>query len=339
MIGKITKGSEFAGCVSYVLREDKARLLASEGVSGTPEEMAEQFELQTLLNDKVKNTVGHISLSFSPEDGDRLRNDDRLMVKIAYEYMEKMGIRNTQFIIARHTDRNHPHCHIVFNRVDNNGKTISDKNDRYRNEKVCKALTEKYGLYMADGKEHVNTERLRPHDRAKYDIYEALKQELPKATSWEQLREALHKQGIMTEFKYSRTGDKIDGVKFFASEANKFERIKGKHVFSGSKIDRKFSFANIEKRLERNKKFKEKYQQTQHTYEPHRPMAAPRPQAAPIQREEPKPRHEESSIESVASGIGGLFTPSGYDATAAQEAAFAVEQQRLKKKKKRGRRI
>ena len=325
MIGKITKGSEFAGCVAYVLREDKARLLASEGVSGTPEEMAEQFELQTLLNDKVKNTVGHISLSFSPEDGDRLQNDDRLMVKIAYEYMEQMGIRDTQFIIARHTDRNHPHCHIVFNRVDNNGKTISDKNDRYRNEKVCKALTEKYGLYMADGKEHVNTERLRPHDKAKYDIYEALKQELPKATSWEQLREALHKQGIMTEFKYSRTGGRVEGVKF----------IKGKHVFSGSKIDRKFSFANIEKRLERNRKFKEKYQQTQHTYEPQRTTAAPRPQVTPVQREEPKPKYEESTIESVASGIGSLFTTSGYDATAAQDAAFEAELRR-KKKKKRG---
>jgi hypothetical protein len=327
MIGKITKGSEFAGCVAYVLREDKARLLVTEGVSGTLEEMAEQFELQTLLNDKVKNTVGHISLSFSPEDGASLRNDDNLMVKIPYDYMERMGIRDTQFIIARHTDRKHPHCHIVFNRVDNNGKTISDKNDRYRNEKVCKALTEKYGLYMADGKEHVNTERLRPHDKAKYDIYEALKQKLPKATSWEQLREALHKQGIMTEFKYSRTGDKIDGVKF----------IKGKHVFSGSKIDRKFSFANIEKRLERNKKFQEKYQQTQRTYESQqRQSAAPRPHVTPVQREEPKPRYEGSTIESVASGIGSLFTPSGYDATAAQEAEFAAEQQRLKKKKKRG---
>lgn len=63
--------------------------------------------------------------------------------------MEQMSIRDTQFIIARHTDRQHSHCHIVFNRVDNNGKTISDKNDRYRNEKTCKQLTEKYGLYMA----------------------------------------------------------------------------------------------------------------------------------------------------------------------------------------------
>ena len=132
----------------------------------------------------------------------------------------------------------------------------------------------------------------------------------------------------MTEFKYSRTGGRVEGVKF----------IKGKHLFSGSKIDRKFSFANIEKRLERNKKFREKYQQTQRTYEPQRPTAVPRPQVAQTQREEPKPRYEGSTIESVASGIGSLFTTSGYDATAAQDAAFEAELRR-RKKKKRGIRI
>ncbi|SEG01054.1 Relaxase/Mobilisation nuclease domain-containing protein [Parabacteroides chinchillae] len=64
MIGKQTKGTSFSGCVCYVLREDKPKLLEAVGVEGTPEQMDEQFELQTLLNDKVKNTVGHISLSF-----------------------------------------------------------------------------------------------------------------------------------------------------------------------------------------------------------------------------------------------------------------------------------
>lgn len=113
MIGKIVKGTSFSGCVNYVLKEDKSRLLKAVGVYGSPEEIAEQFELQTLLNDKVKNTVGHISLSFSAEDGDRIRDDDGLMLKIAHDYMKLMGIENTQFIIARHTDRDHPHCHIV----------------------------------------------------------------------------------------------------------------------------------------------------------------------------------------------------------------------------------
>jgi len=79
---------------------DKSRLLKAVGVYGSPEEIAEQFELQTLLNDKVKNTVGHISLSFSAEDRDRLRDDDGLMLKIAHDYMKLMGIENTQFIIA-----------------------------------------------------------------------------------------------------------------------------------------------------------------------------------------------------------------------------------------------
>ena len=60
MIGKIVKGTSFSGCVNYVLKEDKSRLLKAVGVYGSPEEIAEQFELQTLLNDKVKNKVGHI---------------------------------------------------------------------------------------------------------------------------------------------------------------------------------------------------------------------------------------------------------------------------------------
>lgn len=183
MIGKQTKGTSFSGCVCYVLREDKSKLLEAVGVEGTPEQMAELFELQTLLNDKVKNTVGHTSLNFSPEDGERLHHDDALMLQIARDYMVKIGIVNTQYIVARHTDREHPHCHIVFNRVDNDGKTISDKNDFYRNEKVCKMLTAKYRLHFANGKDNIKEERLRPYDKAKHEVYKALKEELPNARS------------------------------------------------------------------------------------------------------------------------------------------------------------
>ena len=86
--------------MNYVLKEEKSRLLEAVGVDGSPSEMAEQFELQTLLNDKVKNTVGHISLNFSAEDAARLATDDKLMLKIAHDYMKLMGIENTQFIIA-----------------------------------------------------------------------------------------------------------------------------------------------------------------------------------------------------------------------------------------------
>lgn len=242
MIGKIMKGTSFSGCVCYVLKEDKSKLLEVVGVDGTPEQMAEQFELQTLLNDKVKNTVGHISLSFSPEDGERLRTDDAFMLQIAKEYMEKMGIHNTQYIIARHTDRDHPHCHIVFNRVDNDGKTVSDKNDRYRNEKVCKMLTAKYRLHFANSKDHINEERLRPYDRAKHEVYKTLKEELPHARSWNELKEALSEREIEMKFKVSRTTREVQGIKFEY----------GGISFSGSKVSREFSYMNIDYQLRQN---------------------------------------------------------------------------------------
>ena len=310
MIGKIVKGTSFSGCVNYVLKEDKSRLLKAVGVYGSPEEIAEQFELQTLLNDKVKNTVGHISLSFSAEDGERIRDDDGLMLKIAHDYMKLMGIENTQFIIARHIDHEHPHCHIVFNRVDNDGKTISDKNDFRRNEKACKMLTAKYRLHFANGKDHINEERLRPYDRAKHEIYKALKEELPKAQNWDELKEALADRDIDMKFKVSRTTREILGVKF---EYNGFS-------FSGSKVSREFSYLNIDNRLEQN--------------------------ACASSFEYPKQgfTHKDEEVQQSVShsdngssiGLGLLNGSSSYDATAAEEAEFNRLMKKKKAKRKRG---
>ena len=307
MIGKQTKGTSFGGCIRYVLKEEKSKLLEAVGVDGTPEQMAEQFELQALLNDKVKNIVGHTSLNFSPEDGKRLKSDDALMLQIAHDYMKLMGIENTQYIIARHIDREHPHCHIVFNRVDNDGKTISDKNDFRRNEKACKMLTAKYRLYFANGKEHIKEERLRPYDRAKHEIYKALKEELPKVQNWTDLKDALADRDIDMKFKVSRTTREIQGVKF---EYNGFS-------FSGSKVSREFSYLNIDNRLEQNaweSSFEYPKQGFTHN------------------DEEVQQSVSHSETDSSIS-LGLLNGSSSYDATAAEEAEF----NRLMKKKKANR--
>ena len=304
MIGKQTKGTSFGGCVRYVLKEEKSKLLEAVGVDGTPEQMAEQFELQALLNDKVKNIVGHTSLNFSPEDGKRLKSDDALMLQIAHDYMKLMGIENTQYIIARHIDREHPHCHIVFNRVDNDGKTISDKNDFRRNEKACKMLTAKYRLYFANGKEHIKEERLRPYDRAKHEIYKALKEELSQVQNWADLKDALADRDIDMKFKVSRTTREIQGVKF---EYNGFS-------FSGSKVSREFSYLNIDNRLAQNaweSSFEYPKQGFTHN------------------DEEVQQSVSHSETDSSIS-LGLLNGSSSYDATAAEEAEF----NRLMKKKK-----
>ena len=123
MIGKIIAGSSFAGTVGYVIKE-QSRILAAEGITPPDvREMVQDFKDQTLLNPRIKNAVGHISLSFSPKDTPCMT--DALMLNIAKEYMQRMGITDTQYLLVRHLDQPHPHCHLVYNRVGNDGQTIS----------------------------------------------------------------------------------------------------------------------------------------------------------------------------------------------------------------------
>ena len=246
MIGKIISGSSFSGTVGYVMKE-KSRILEAEGiVPPDAKRMAEDFNDQTLLNPRLKNTVGHISLSFSPKDAPRMT--DALMTQIAKEYMQKMGITDTQYLLVRHLDQPHPHCHLVYNRVGNNGQTISDKNIKIRNAKVCRELTGKYGLYLAPGKDDVRRERLREPDKTKYEIYDAIKGNLPKCKNWNELEGKLREQGIGIRYKYCGNTDRKQGVMF---SKNGFE-------FSGSKIDRAFSFTKLDNR------FNHIQQQSQH---------------------------------------------------------------------------
>lgn len=246
MIGKIIAGSSFAGTVGYVMKE-QSRILSADGITPPDvREMIQDFKDQTLLNLRLKNTVGHISLSFSSKDAPRMT--DTLMRDIAQEYMQRMGITDTQYLLVRHLDQPHPHCHLVYNRVGNNGQTISDKNIKIRNAKVCRALTEKYGLHLAPGKESVRRERLREPDKTKYEIYDAIKANLPNCSNWIDLELRLKERGISMRYKYCGSTNQKQGVLF---SKNGFE-------FSGSKIDRQFSYSKL------NRHFTQAQQQTRH---------------------------------------------------------------------------
>lgn len=184
MMAKLRKGGDFRGCVNYVTRAkkdnpdgspcDEWRLIDAEGVAtyGGREEIIASFEDNQALNPKLRNVVGHFSLNFHANDKDKI--NDRVMVEIARKYMERMGIVDTPFIIVRHLDKDYPHCHLVFSRVDNHGETISDKNDFNRNRKVCLDLTKEYGLYISEGKAQTKVNKLRGNEKTRYEIFNAV---------------------------------------------------------------------------------------------------------------------------------------------------------------------
>ena len=251
MIAKIMKGSGFKGVINYILDPKKGtELIDSSGVrTESINHIVQSFIDQTELNPRVSKVVGHISLSFSVQDSSKLSNE--WMVKVAREYMEKMGIKDTQYIIGRHFDKEHPHVHIAFNRIDNNGKTISDRNDRFRSEKICKELTAKYGLYFAGGKEKVKEHRLKEPDKTKYEIYQALKTEITRCREWKDFLTHLKKQDIDVRFKHKGNSQEVQGIIF---EKN------GYH-FNGSKVDRNFSYSKIDFALHQNNREHEQQMQ------------------------------------------------------------------------------
>jgi SOS-response transcriptional repressor LexA len=97
-----------------------AELLGTKGVlNANVKTIVESFEAQAELNPRLGKKVGHISLNFSAQDRDKISN--AFMLKVADEYLRRMGIVDTQCIVVRHNDQpqHHSHCHVVFNKVDN----------------------------------------------------------------------------------------------------------------------------------------------------------------------------------------------------------------------------
>lgn len=313
MIAKIVQGRGFRGVVNYVLDKDHSQLLYAEGVRlKDKESIIQSFVVQQKLNPKIAKPVAHISLDFSVQDKNRLT--DQFMVGIAWEYMEKMGYQDAQYIIARHHDTDHPHIHIVINRIDNNGKRISDQNEKLRNTRICMELTKKYCLYIASGKENVKEHRLKEPDKTKYEIYHALQSAISKCRSWQELKTELLKSGITAEFRNNGKTDKIQGVRFG----------KNGYEFNGSKIDRSCSYSKISYQLYLNEKLRQN-EGKQHS--------------APNQSDQPNRQDNTmdfaSGLENAASVLGGLFdftNPSHhYDEN---EADFLKEQAKRRKKKK-----
>lgn len=238
MIGKIKKGKSFGGCIRYVMGKDDAKILESDGVLlGTNKEMIDSFNCQCLLNPKIKQPLGHIALSFKPEDA--LRLTDEFMTKIALEYMELMGIKNTQFLLVRHHNTDNPHCHLIYNRINYDGKVISSQNDFKRNEIATKKLKDKYGLTYAEDKSKTNVKKLHDPERVKYEIHNAVKAALKRSRTWWDLGKQLQKQGIGMTFKINRRTGKNEGLSF----------TKDGYTFKASDVNRQFSYSKLDAQL------------------------------------------------------------------------------------------
>jgi len=238
MISKVVPADSVYHTCRYICNKPGSEVLATDGVREFDYKlMAEDFIRQQQLRPGKQKAFFHGILSFHPTE----KPSNETLTKIAGQYLERLGIVDTQYSIVKHTDRSHLHLHVVANMVDNNGNVIKDNFTGLRGKKVAQQLTQEYKLIPAIKKDLAltNLENMNEHEVARYKIYMAIAENLPNCSLINDLVARLKHQGIDTQFKYKGQTQEIQGVSFKT----------GNHSFKGSQIDRKFSFAGLQKAL------------------------------------------------------------------------------------------
>ena len=309
MIAYIIGGSGFGGCVDYVTRrklEEKLyreqskgqktderkyesnkgediidhrskdwKLISSSGdirIYEGRKAMADDIARPSRQRKPIKDPVGHISLDFHPDDAPKMT--DELMTEVAQDYMRQMGLTNTPYIVVRHYDKAHPHCHIVFSRVDYDGKILTQTTNFKKNERVCKALNLKHRLIQGKSKLNTDVSKLRGKEKVRYQLVQDIARVYltPSVTDWISYVDLLRRNGISVKEKIGKSG-----------RVNLYYGV-GKQEFWYKKLDPFFSRENLELKF---KARREKQQAA--TAQPH---ASPQPQ----QQRQSQPKQPEPIV-------------------------------------------
>lgn len=148
-----------------------------------------RFNKLASLNENVKRNAVHISLNFDPSEN----HSKEKLNEIAKIYMDKIGFGKQPYLVYQHHDAGHPHCHIVTNNIQRDGKRIDLHLLGIRkSEPARKEIEQIFGLVKAEGKKPADEFSLKPIK---------LKVEYGKAESRKAINAVLNK--VLFDYKYS----------------------------------------------------------------------------------------------------------------------------------------
>ena len=245
MIGKVIVGKSFGGCVRYCLEDKKmandidkmimknrAEVLQFNLCFGDKVELIQQFNEVRRLNTKQSKPVMHITLSLAP--GERLSKQQ--LTEITTRCAEDLGFDKNQFIAVEHNDTGHQHFHIVVNRINFDGKTLSDSNSYKKISDFCRKMEKRFQLVpvLSPGK-FLSAEQkgLPRHDQRKERLRVVISKSLSSSKSYDEFA------GKMKANSYQII--KGRGISFIDKQAVKVK---------GSELG--FSMERINEQLKRN---------------------------------------------------------------------------------------
>ncbi len=240
MIGKISTGKDFGGCIRYILegkngeKKEFAEVLHYNNCYGDKNELIQQFRDVKALNRKIEKPVWHTSLSFTHND----KVSKKQLLEISEKLAKKFGFEKNQYLVVQHHDTKHQHIHIVCNRVGFDSKAISTSKNYQKVSEFSRSMEKEYNLEQVLspekflGKDKKQIPRL---DKRKDKIKDIVNKALTQSKSFDDFKSIIERDNLKI--------DKGRGIAFIDSKG---VRIKGSQIgFSLGKIQKVLSMTKI----------------------------------------------------------------------------------------------
>ena len=249
------KGKSFRGALNYNLEKVNkgvAKWLDTSFAKHDERTIMDEVKMIRVLRPNLAKYFYHTSVNFPPHENLK----DEQMVTIAKDYLEAMEFDQHQYAIFRHFDADHPHMHILVNRIGYDGTVLSDSKDYQRSEQILRKLEKQYGLTEVissrQAKERAMTknelEMMKRTDEpsVKMKLQVTIKNLLTQKPTTEQFISQLEAQGINVLFNQASTGF-VSGISY----GYKGMQFKGAHFGNAYKWQAVKNAINYEQERDR----------------------------------------------------------------------------------------
>jgi Relaxase/Mobilisation nuclease domain len=271
MIGKVMHNSSFRATTRYVIEKSGATLIGGSVAGDSVKELVAEFMWSNDLNPGLKHPVWHMSLSLPHDEhlsdeqfsdlatqyfaGMVLLADDHKLVADRDRFRQQRdefvldGLSEYQYLVARHSDQEHDHVHIVASRINlNTGNGVELWRDKTRNQKILRCLEVEYGLTSVQnswevGKKSATKGQLEKQATTGEASIQSRLQDLIEQAAIGQpempeLFERLMRQGVEVRHGWTRTG-KSKGISYSLEDV----------AFAGNQLGSRYSFPGLQKHL------------------------------------------------------------------------------------------
>ena len=173
------------------------------------------------------------------------------MVQVASEYVQDMGLDQSQYVVIRHRDTDHSHFHIIANRVASDGQTISDSHNYSRSEKLLRQIEQRHQLTpMQEQDRRLKIEHLPESDRQRIQLRDQVRASLSRSTTSQEFGADLARQGVRLIVNRGEGGQTrgLSFEKVSPQDNGEEERT----AFKGSKLHQSLGLKQIQAQLAHN---------------------------------------------------------------------------------------